>query len=486
MTAFDTPRTSVSYRDLREWIEEVDKLGELAHVTGADWNLEIGALTDVARKDLGINCPAMLFDQVPGYPEGFRVITNTLQSLGRNALTLGIPSGLTRRNYVDAVDARLSSIEPIAPVVVDASSAPVTENTLTGDAVDLFRFPTPIWHDEDGGRYIGTGDCVITRGPDKDWVNLGTYRVCIVDESHLTIYISPGKHGRQNRDAWLEQADECPVAISFGHDPLLWMMSIQSLAGQQSEYDYAGGLRGEPTEVFEGPVTGLLLPARSEILVEGFITKQTITEGPFGEWTGYYASSSRPEYVMRVEAIYHRDDPIIYGQPPGVPPNSSPVGGNLFRAAVIRKNLEGAGVPGIKDVCVHEQGGSRFFVAVSITQQYPGHARQVLMSAASSAGGNYMGKYVIVVDDDIDVFDLDETLWALFTRTDPIHSISFMDRCWSGPLDPPIHPDQKGHSSRALIDACRPWEWRDRFPRSIKVEPELRDSVREKWSELFR
>lgn len=483
MATVTRPNTAVPYVDLRGWIEEVERLGELVHVTGADWNLELGALTDVIRKEKGLDCPALLFDQIPGYPEGYRVVTNTLNSLGRNALTLGLPLGLTKQEWVEAVWQRLNDTKRISPVVVD--SAPVLENTLTGDDVDLFKFPTPLWHDEDGGRYIGTGDCVITRGPEKDWVNLGTYRVCIQDKNHLTIYISPGKHGRQNRDAWLERGDECPVAISFGHDPLLWLMSTQSVAGEESEYDYAGGLRGEPTEVFEGPVTGLLLPARSELLVEGFITKETVVEGPFGEWTGYYASSSRPEYLMRVEAIYHRDNPIIYGQPPGVPPNSSPVGGNLFRAAVIKKNLEGAGIPGVQHVCVHEQGGSRFFVAVSIKQQYPGHARQVLMSAASSAGANYMGKYVIVVDEDIDVFDLDETLWALFTRTDPINSISFMDRCWSGPLDPPIRPELKGHSSRALIDACRPWEWREQFPRSIKVAPELRASVMQKWPELF-
>src|SRR5262249_28554343 len=160
------------------------------------------------------------------------------------------------------------------------------------------------------------------------------------------------------------------------------------------------------------------------------------------------------------------------GQPPGRPPHSVGVTGNLFRAAVIRKGLEGAGVPGVKDVCVHEEGGSRFFVALSIEQRYPGHAQQALMAAAACAGADYMGKSIIVADDDTDVFELDEGLWALFPRTDPARSITTIDRCWSGPLDPPIPPERKGLSSRALIDACRPWEWRETFPEAITIEPE--------------
>jgi UbiD family decarboxylase len=478
-----TASTTLSFTDLREYVGEVDQLGELRRIRGANWDREIGALTDVVRRELADKGPALLFEQIEGYSSDHRILTNATASLNRMATLLGLPLGLTKPQYVDEVWRRLGEIDTLPPAVV--GDGPVIENVLRGDEVDLYRFPAPHWHAKDGGRYLGTGDCVITSPPDGSWVNLGTYRVSIHDRNHLFVYISPGKHGRQHRDAYFAQGRECPVAISFGQDPILSLMSNQNLPSGSSEYDYAGGLRGEPTEVIEGPVTGLPIPARSEIVIEGFTTTETAVEGPFGEWTGYYASGSRPEYITRVEAVYFRDQPIILGQPPGVPPHAVDIAMLLFRAAMIRRELAAVGVPDVKDVWVHETGGGRFFVAVSIKQRYPGHAQQALMATAACSGAAYMGKYIVVVDDDIDVYDLDQVLFALFTRTDPSRSITLVDRCWSGPLDPAIHPDQKGFSSRALIDACRPWEWRDRFPEVHSVAPELQDAVRAKWPELF-
>lgn len=472
------------FLDLREWLEGVEQLGELVTVHGAHWKFEIGALTDLLRSDLGERCPAMLFDRILDYPEGFRVLTNSVDSLARTAFTLGLEQGRSRREYIDQVWERLGRIKPLPPVEV--ADGPLMENIATGPDVDLFRFAAPHWHEKDGGRYIGTGDCVITRSPTQpEWVNLGTYRVSLIDAKHVFIYISPGKHGGQHRDANLKMGRDCPVAICFGEDPLLWLMSNQALPAGVSELDYVGGLRGEAVEVVPGPVTGLPLPARAEIVVEGFITPEKAIEGPFGEWTGYYASGSRPEHVVRIEAMYHRKDPIILGDPPGKPPHAIGLTLQLFRSAMIRHSLQAAGVPGVKDVYVHPQGGARFFVAISIDQRYPGHARQVLMAAAAGRGVDYLGKYIMVVDDDIDVFDLDDVLWALFTRTDPVHSIAFAERMWSGPLDPAIPPEQRGMSSRALIDACRPWEWRDRFPKPHSVSADLRAKVRAKWPELW-
>lgn len=474
----------IDFTDLRSWMEGVEALGELATVHGADWRYEIGAVTDTLRTDLGEDCPALLFDRIEGYPPGFRVLTNVVDSVARTAFTLGLELGRHRREWVEEVWERLGNIKPLPPVEVE--TGPLLENVATGADVDLYRFPAPHWHEKDGGRYLGTADCVITRSPTQpEWVNMGTYRVSLIDAQHLFVYISPGKHGALHRDGHLERGEECPVAICCGEDPLLWLMSNQALRAGASELEYAGGLRGEPVEVVRGPVTGLPLPARAEIVIEGFITPDKAIEGPFGEWTGYYASGSRPEYVVRVEAMYHRNDPIILGDPPGTPPHTIGLTPQLFRSAMIKHSLEAAGVPGVKDVYVHPQGGARFFVAISIEQLYPGHARQVLMAAASGRGVDYLGKYIVVVDDDIDVFDLDNVLWALFTRTDPVHSITFAERMWSGPLDPAIPPEHRGMSSRGLIDACRPWEWRDRFPEPHAISADLRARVQGKWPELW-
>src|SRR5712692_5965624 len=247
----------------------------------------------------------------------------------------------------------------------------------------------------------------------------------------------------------------------------------------------AGGVRGTPYRVMPGPVTGLPIPVDAEIVIEGFADgTDKMPEGPFGEWTGYYASGEREEPVMRVEAIYHRNDPIILASPPNVPPDEQSFYRAFMRSARLRGDIEAASIPGITGVWCHEVGGSRLLNAISITQKYAGHARQVGHAAATVHSGAYLGRYTIVVDDDIDVMDLEEVLWAMCTRSDPSESIDIIPRMWSGPLDPRIHPDRKGLSSRAIIDATRPWEWRDKFPRSQLPTPETRRRAMEKWGWL--
>ena len=135
-------------------------------------------------------------------------------------------------------------------------------------------------------------------------------------------------------------------------------------------------------------------------------------------------------------------------------------------------------------VWCHEVGGSRLFNAISINQRYAGHARQVGHAAASVHTGAYLGRYVVVVDDDIDVMDLEQVLWAMCTRSEPAESIDIIPRAWSGPLDPRIHPDKKGFSSRAIIDATRPWEWRDRFPMSQLPTSATKQKALDRWGWL--
>src|SRR5437762_12261623 len=156
----------------------------------------------------------------------------------------------------------------------------------------------------------------------------------------------------------------------------------------------------------------------------------------------------------------------------------------FMRSARLRGDLEAASIPDIVGVWCHEVGGTRLFNAVSISQRYAGHARQVGHAAASVHTGAYLGRYTVVVDDDIDVMDLEQVLWAMCTRSEPAESIDIIPRAWSGPLDPRIHPDKKGFSSRAIIDATRPWEWRDRFPVSQLPTPETKRLALERWGWL--
>jgi UbiD family decarboxylase len=473
---------TVDFHDLRTFIDRVEELGELRRIRGAHWDLEIGGITEVAQHR--INGPAVLFDDVRDYPSGYRILVNSMGSANRTALALGLETGQSYGDLLRQWRGRASAIKPIPPRFVD--DGPVLENVDRGDAVNLLKFPTPLWHAEDGGRYIGTGSFDVTIDPVDNWLNLGCYRVVVHDEKRLGFYISPGKHGRIMRDRYFAEGKPMPVVMSFGHDPRLFLAASVEVPYGVSEYDYVGGILGQPLDVIKGPITGLPIPAQAEIVVEGFAhPTDTTAEGPFGEWTGYYGSDQRAEPVLQVEAVYHRNQPIMLGSPPGKPPTEHTAYRSLMRSAILWEQMEKAGVPDVTGVWCHEPGGARLFVAVSIRQRYPGHARQALHMAAMCHAGAYLGRYVVVVDEDVDVTDLQDVVWAMCTRSDPARSVDTIQRAWSGPLDPAIHPDHKGFNSRLLIDACRPYEWRDQFPKPTGISAAERDEIMARWGDAL-
>jgi UbiD family decarboxylase len=360
----------------------------------------------------------------------------------------------------------------------------VFENVFKAGDIDLLKFPVPKWNELDGGRYIGTDCVVVTRDPDEGWVNLGCYRVMVHGKDRLGLYISPGKDARIQMEKAFARNEPFPVAITFGQDPLLLYAASFHMPWGTCEYDYAGWARGEPIEVVKGPVTGLPIPAHAEIAIEGFVHPgEVLEEGPFGEFTGYYASEQRKAPVIRVESLMHRNAPILTGTPMGRPP--AVVFYDLISAATLWDAMESAGVPELKGVYMHHAAPTSMFTAISITQRYPGHARQAGAAAIASRGGAYMGRYYVIVDDDIDPSNLEEVVWAMATRSDPVRDIQIMDRCWSGPLDPAIHPDHKGFNSRAVIDACRPYEWRNDFPKVVDYTAALREEVSKKWEHVL-
>ena len=473
-----------TYKDLRDWLEIVDGLGELKKIDRADWNLEMGTLAELVARESKGPVPAILFDRIKDYPKGYQVLFAQNASFKRMALNLGLPLDLAGLDLVHAFRQKLAGHKPIPHKVV--KSGPILENVLSGKDVDLLKFPVPFMHELDGGRYIGTACLVVTKDPEEGWVNLGTYRGMVHDKSSMGLYISPGKHGRIQRQKYFDQGKPCPVVISVGQDPVLFMVSGNEVDYGISEYDYAGGLKGSPIEVIEGKATGLPFPASGEIVIEGFMHPEDVMkEGPFGEWTGYYASSTRPEPVVRVQNIYHRNNPILCCARPGRPPSDYSLAKCFVKAALIWDQVEKAGVPDVKGVWCHEAGGGRLLNIISIKQRYPGHARQAALVASQVHAGAYLGRYVIVVDEDIDPTNTFDVLWALTTRSDPVESIDILRRCWSGPLDPRIQPGKKGFNSRAIIDACRPFEWMKDFPPVAESSPELKKKVYEKWRKVI-
>ena len=482
----DAAQPRFVYNDLREWITAAEQLGEVRVISGASWQEDIGMATEMVQHS--DTAPCVIFDEVPGCPKGFRVLTNFFGGKRKN-MTLGFPTHLNRLELSEAfLNSYLRDLKTIP--VQEVSTAPIFENILTGDQVDVTRFPVPIWHERDGGRYIGTGGFNVTMDPEEKWVNLGTYRVMIQDKRTVGFYISPGKHGRIHRDKYQARGEMMPTAIVVGGDPLTFLMACSESPYGVSEYEIAGGMRGKPLKVVRGEVTGLPIPANAEIVLEGFVDPaKRLPEGPFGEWTGYYGSDQRPEPVLDIKAIYHRNDPIILASPPQRPPDEQSRYRAVTRSALLRQNVQKAGVPDVRAVWAHEVGGSRMLVGVSITQRYPGHSKQVGHVTCQCHVGAYSGKYVIVVDDDVDVSNLDELIWAMLTRSDPATSIDIITGAWSTPLDPRISPQDKAAgnftNSRAIIDACRPFHWRDQFPAVNMPSAAMLKKAREKFSFLL-
>ena len=484
----ETIKHNVPFEDLRQWINEADKLGELRRVDGASWQEDIGLATELLQHDE--RAPSALFDKIPGMPAGYRVLVNFFGGK-RMHMTLGFPTNLSKfelsRAFLDIY--RKGSARPLPHEVV--GNGPVMENVMMGDEVDITKFPTPLWHEADGGRYIGTGSFNVTRDPDSGWINAGTYRVMLHDRNTVGFYISPGKHGRIHRDKYITQGKPMPVCIVVGCDPLLFLMTSTEIPEGVCEYDIAGALRGKPLQVVRGKVTGLPFPSNAEIVLEGLMEPGKVRrEGPFGEWTGYYGSNVRDEPVLDIKAVYHRNDPIILGCPPQRPPEEQSRYRAVIRSALLWDQITNAGVPDVQAVWTHECGGSRMFTVVSIKQRYGGHAKQAGLIASQCRVGAYAGKFVVVVDDDIDVTNLDEVMWAVSTRCDPASSIQIVTNAWSTPLDPSISPQSREArdftNSRAIIDACRPFAWRDKFPKVNMPTPEMAKKAWNKFSYLLK
>ena len=473
--------------DLRTWIEQVERLGELQHVSGAHWDLEIGAISEInyRRKPSA----ALLFDDIAGYPRGYRVITGTLSNARRMALTLGLDPSLDTASLVHALRGKPMQWEADAPRFEPevVTSGPILENVVEGRDVDLTRFPAPLWHEHDGGRYIGTGVAVVTSDPDSGRINLGAYRVMIQEDGRAaTINAEAGKQGRAQYERWFAKQGKAPVLLSLGHHPLLLMVAGTEVPNTISEYAYAGAMVGQKLAVVRGEVTGLPMPASAEIVVEGWIRPdRMLTEGPFGEWTGYYSGSLRPVPNMDIERLYFRNNPIILGAPPGKPPNDYSYMRGLLKSAMIRDELAKIGVRDVRGVWAHECGGGRLIIVVSITQRYCGHSRQAGYLAAQCQAAAYMNRFVIVVDDDVDPMNLEEVMWAVSTRCEPSDDIEIMRKSWGSKVDPLLKDPMVPYNSRALIDACRPYEKVDTFPRVAQASPALVRQTVNKWKELF-
>jgi UbiD family decarboxylase len=487
MTDKSNFKANIAYDDLRQWLDYAERLGEVRTIKGANWEEDIGLAAEaVLRAEDG---PCVVFEDIPGSAKGTRVLLNVFAGTRRN-MTLGFPDDLTKWELSEAFrDAYLKTPRIIPHEIVE--DGPVLENVMMGDEVDVLKFPTPVWHEKDGGRYIGTGTYSITRDPEENWLNAGAYRAQVHDKKSVGFVTAAGHHGFIHREKYFAKGEPMPVVMVLGGDPLAFFYGGTEAPYGVFEIDIVGGLRGRPVKMVRGKVTGLPFPAAAEIVLEGYVTpEKRVMEGPFGEWTGHYAGGATMTPVLDIKAIYHRNNPILLGVPPmGAGPDEMARYRAVMRSAMIKQNMANAGVPDVQQVWCHEVGGSRLLHGVAIKQRYPGHAVQAGHVAAQCGASAYASKYIIVVDEDVDVTNLEHLIWAMLTRTDPKESIDFITNAWDSPADPRLSPEKRAVKdmthSIAIIDACKPWYWRDKFPPTNAPSAEVVRKSRERFGWLL-
>jgi 4-hydroxy-3-polyprenylbenzoate decarboxylase len=476
------------WRDLREWLARVDALGELKRVTGANSEEDIGAITEMLDHSEG--SPCVLFDEIPNFKPGYRVLVNSMGSIERQAVTLGLnPAEASHELLLQFWRERLKGFAPIPPVVVKRGA--VQENILRDGDVDLTRFPAPIWHPGDGGRYIGTASFNIMRDPDTGSINVGTYRNQVFDKNGIGIRAAPPHHGGIIKEKYIQRGQPCPLVTVVGTDPLLFLAACaEGPIYGQSELDWAGGVCGEPIEVIQGELTSLPIPAQAEIALEGFITTDQFTkEGPYGEWMGYYQDGYQKERVVRIDRIYHRNDPIILGCPQGKPPHEDNRFLVYLRSGMIWDQLEKAGVPGVSGVWCPPEGGNRLMTVVALQTQYLGHAKQAGLIASQCGGGIDMNRLTVVVDDHVDVTSIQDVVWAIVARCDPERGVEIIKDTKGSRIDMAIAPDKRelNANSRMIVDATTPFTWKHHpLAGDIISTPERTKKIHEKWGWILK
>jgi len=473
------------FEDLRDYLKTLEEKGMLQTIRGADWRLEIGAISAlVANSDAP---RALLFDDVKDYAEGYRVATDLYVSDALQALALDLPTDGPRVQLVREWRERLRA-KPIPPREV--SDGPLLENEMSGEDVDLTKLPIPVWHERYAARYLA-GGAVILKDPDTGWVNVGVYRCMVDDRKTLGLMVSPGHHGLDIIMKYWGRGKAAPVVVVGAQDPLLFYAAAAPVPYGISEIDFAGGLRGSPYEVIVDE-DGLPIPKFSEVAVIGEIPPGILEqEGPFGDCAGYYARKG-PTPIIRVKKVMFRDEPIIQGNPPFPEDNrylkgssnSFSLGSQLGMSAMYWDALENLGLDVAGVYSIYQPCATPTVLVVSLRNPRPG---QAMRAAAASLGvEGMMKRAVVVVDEDVDPSDIYQVLFAVTTRCDFARDAQVVKGLPTSELDPVVDSSSRERgeltSSCVIIDATR--KGKD-FPPTSKMSEELKRAVMAKWGQII-
>ncbi|MFO8025764.1 4-hydroxy-3-polyprenylbenzoate decarboxylase [Thiohalophilus sp.] len=485
----------MKYRDLRDFIARLEERGELKRIPNeVDPHLE---MTEICDRTLRAGGPALLFENPKG--SDIPVLANLFGTPQRVALGMGEESVEALRE-VGKLLAFLKEPDPpkgmkdawsklpifkqvlnMAPKQV--KGAPCQKQVIEGDEVDLSCLPIQTCWPGDAGPLI-TWALVITRGPNKERQNLGIYRQQVISRNKVIMRWLAHRGGALDYRDWQQTnpGEPFPVAVALGADPATILGAVTPVPDTLSEYGFAGLLRGDKTEVTECLGSDLQVPASAEFVLEGVIHPgEMAEEGPFGDHTGYYNEVEQFP-VFTVERITHRPDPIYHSTYTGRPPDEPAVLGvalNEVFVPLLQKQF-----PEIVDFYLPPEGCSYRMAVVSMKKQYPGHAKRVMLGVWSFLRQFMYTKFVIVTDEDVNVRDWQDVIWAMTTRMDPIRDTTLIDNTPIDYLD--FASPVSGLGSKIGFDATNKWpgETQREWGHPISMDDSVKQRIDDIWDEL--
>jgi 4-hydroxy-3-polyprenylbenzoate decarboxylase len=484
------------YRDLRDFIKQLEKQGELKRITiPVDPYLE---MTEICNRTLRQGGPALLFENPTGY--NIPVLGNLFGTPRRVAMGMGAES-ITELRGIGELLAALKEPEPpkgmkdawdkfpiykqvlnMAPKLV--SSPPCQELIREGDEIDLSVYPIQTCWPDDAAPLI-TWPLVITKGPNKDRQNLGIYRLQVIAKNKVIMRWLAHRGGALDFKEFqaANPGKPFPVSVALGADPATILAAVTPVPDSLSEYAFAGLLRGSKTEVAKSILNDLQVPASAEIVLEGFIyPNEFAPEGPYGDHTGYY-NEVADFPVFTIERITQRQAPIYHSTFTGRPPDEPAILGvalNEVFVPILQKQF-----PEIIDFYLPPEGCSYRMAVISMKKQYAGHAKRVMLGTWSFLRQFMYTKFVIVVDEDIDVRNWQDVIWAMTTRMDPARDLTILENTPIDYLD--FASPVSGLGSKVGFDATNKWpgETNREWGRTIVMTPEVIKKVDDMWDSLF-
>ena len=490
----------MKYTDLRDFIAELEQRGELVRIsTEVDPVLE---MTEIADRTLRAGGPALLFENPKGYT--IPVLVNLFGTQRRVALGMG-RENISALREVGELLAYLRQPDPPKGMRDAWSKAPVLKQVLNmapklirnppcqyhaqqGGEVDLYQLPIQTCWPGDAAPLV-TWPLVITRGPNKERLNLGIYRMQLLGRNKLIMRWLSHRGGALDFRDWQLQhpGQRYPVAVALGADPATTLAAVTPIPDSISEYAFAGLLRGSKTELAEcfTPLCrehGLTVPATAEYILEGYLEPGELAEeGPFGDHTGYYNEVERFP-VFTVEAITHRESPVYHSTYTGRPPDEPAVLGvalNEVFVPLLQKQF-----PEIVDFYLPPEGCSYRLAVVTIRKEYPGHAKRIMLGIWSFLRQFMYTKFIIVTDEDVNARDWKDVIWAMTTRMDPGRDSVFIDNTPIDYLD--FASPVAGLGSKVGFDATSKWpgETRREWGRPIAMDAAVKQRVDQLWDQL--